>query len=91
VIFPDLGITHGVRIYFCKLAEEVLTRKMNWYNGISVELKMVLDTMTEPYERRHEKWLLYLPLMRVNAWDVKNVWMFALWKFLKWSMKNHRP
>jgi len=33
--------------YFRELSEEVLTRKMNWYNGISVDLKMVTDTMTE--------------------------------------------
>ena len=64
---------------------------MNWYIGISVDLKMVPGTMTEHYERRHEKWLLYLQLKKVNAWAVKNVSMSALPKFLKWSMKNRHP
>jgi hypothetical protein len=58
---------YRARRYFRELAEEVLTRKMNWYNGISVDLKMVFDTMTEHYERRHEKWLLFLLLMKVNV------------------------
>jgi hypothetical protein len=80
-----------MRRYFCELAEEVLTRKMNWYNGISVDLKMVPGTMAEHYERRHEKWLLYLQLMKVNALAAKNVSMSALPKFLKWSMKNPNP
>jgi len=50
---------------------------------------MVLGTMTEHYERRHKKWLLYLLLMRQSVWAVKNVLMSVLPKFSKWLMKNH--
>jgi hypothetical protein len=43
---PDI-VLHGPQRYFRELSEEVLTRKMNWYNGISVDLKMMTNTMTE--------------------------------------------